>query len=276
LAQAYHLLGESQMACKLLGLAFKIHFGKAGLMVPARLSQAETARICGLSFAPILEKARDSAHNIQDPTFCALTTARYNAMRTRWWDPVLNDPQGKPLHDLEATIDQLLKQPHSPAFCALHDPQETYSQRGVHGFNTDLPYWMRHPGSLPELALLYGCQPEELHMLNPDAAGNDQIHIPDHEMAAWIAARLAAEVLVAYLPQNKDPLLPLMKLVPPVEYYPTCLDAVLARLLLGSAPHIDSNLLEQLVEVNGDPYNLLMKKLADDLGTMGNVNEFVG
>ena len=96
LAQGYALLqrhgiaGAGQTAQELLDLAGELHFGFAGFQSPAWLTLAEAIRVCSgdagsAAVRKVLDSASNSAHNVQDPTFCARTTARFNALRELWW-----------------------------------------------------------------------------------------------------------------------------------------------------------------------------------------------
>ena len=90
--------------------------GYAGYQSPACLTLAETLRICRLESEPFdtgitllaqaLGEAHSAAHNIREASFCVRTTARFNAMKLRWWWPkgfdavkaakhLLKDPNGR-------------------------------------------------------------------------------------------------------------------------------------------------------------------------------------
>jgi hypothetical protein len=73
------------------------------------------------------------------------------------------------------------------------------------------------------------------------------VRIPDPEFAAYMAARLAAEILVQIPADNRSRVQLIGMLVPVAERNPTMLDVVLARLLLAAHP-TDEQILEQIRE----------------------------
>ena len=98
-------------------------------MAPARLTLAETARVCGIEHEPFygqatwleraLGDARASAHNIQDTAFCVRTTARVNAMRFRWWQP-------GGVNNLHKLVVEFAENPAAEPYAALHVIGEAY------------------------------------------------------------------------------------------------------------------------------------------------------
>jgi len=86
LAEGWHALGNREEAEDLLDLAGSLPFGFAGYQSLASLTLAEANRIVRPKHedgADALEAARRSAHNVQEPSFCARMTARHNAWRSR-------------------------------------------------------------------------------------------------------------------------------------------------------------------------------------------------
>ena len=76
--------GTTELLTEALGL----QYGFAGFHAPACLALAEAIEVARADPAwtdAALAAGLESAHNIQDATFCARTTARLNAMRERWW-----------------------------------------------------------------------------------------------------------------------------------------------------------------------------------------------
>ena len=103
--------------------------GFAGITAPATLTLAETVSIAVPDdTSPVIERAltaaEEAAHNIQDATFSARTTARVAAMRERWWPrPPL------PSDQVAAVIGRLSRDRSAPEFSAVHVVGEPYSHR---------------------------------------------------------------------------------------------------------------------------------------------------
>jgi hypothetical protein len=271
LAEAYHVLGQqdipgaSQAVVDLFALARQLHFGFAGFQAPAWLTLAEAIRVCGGSPAnvsQVLDKAAESAHNVQDPTFCALTTARYNALRVLWWgsapaaydtvaiaaalhpsEDILRhqtDPGG---FDVDAAVEALCREPNRPPFTSLHRVGETYEGRGGRGNFAPTPDWASNATTLSALARLYGFFEAEFRRLNPglgadtplDQAQVPLICVPDPEFPPLLAARMAAEAL-AFVSNREERIRLIQRLIPIAAANPTALDAVLARLVLAAHP----------------------------------------
>jgi hypothetical protein len=98
LAEAYsqYPAGGSDPA-DLAARAVAVGQGFAGIIAPAHLTLAETASVAApRDSSSMIERAlaaaEEAAHNIQDATFCARTTARVTAMRERWWSEPPLDP----------------------------------------------------------------------------------------------------------------------------------------------------------------------------------------
>jgi hypothetical protein len=258
LAHVYQLLDETAIRADLLQLAVDLHFGFAGFTAPARLTLAETVRACGgedWTARTMLDAAEASAHNVQEPTFCAQTTSRVNALRERWWGPVLGHVQ------LRDTIQALCQHPNEPQFAAMHRAGEQYAQR----LSPPLPSWAVGANTLGGLARLYGKPVEEFERLNPGLDPDQPplppwVDVPDPEVAPLVAARLAAEALVSDLSAEERVHL-VRSLVPVAAANPTALDTVLSRLLVAAAPLLAPASLEAL----GDEFDDLAQHLADRL-----------
>lgn len=230
------LLAQPADASRFLDQALAIsEFGFAGFQMPACLSLAESYRICmpGAAAEAALETARTAAHNVQDATFCARSTARCNAMRRRWWAPGV---------DLLAAARRLADDAGAPEFAALHVVGEEYKGRREGGLPR--PEWPGHARNLRELAELYHRPLADLLRLNHESGWQAEtplelgaeVRIPDRGLATLLAARFAAEALSQPALAQPDQVELIQKLVPVAAANPTALDAVLSRLLLAARP----------------------------------------
>jgi hypothetical protein len=218
LAQGYRLLEEPAIVAELLQLARDLHYGFAGFTAPARLTLAETIRACDRAdweASTMLNAAADSARHVQNDVLRAQTMARVEAMRERWWGTLLSGMS------LDGWVGRLRDQPQDPAFAALHQTE-----------------WFPAT-TLADLVTLYGQPLEEFMRLNRGLAGDSplppRVDVPDPEMLPLVAARLAAEALVASLPPEEHVRL-IQLLVAIAAADPTALDTVLSRLLVAAAP----------------------------------------
>ena len=243
LAQAYHFLGQDAVAQELLVQAKDLHYGFAGFQAPAWLTLAEASALCGAVWAvpDLLDAARISAHNIQEPTFCAQTTARYNALAERWWGAGLAGI------DIADVVRDLAAHPESARYAALHRIGEAYAGRE----GPPLPSWATAANTWEALAELYGQPVTEFQWLNPFLLALEPgtgISVPDPEMAPLLAARLAVEVLLHPGLSAEDRAELVQLLVPLAAPNPTALDTVLARLLL-AAPPPDGEIMDRLAKL---------------------------
>ena len=205
LALAYRLLGEPAVSHDLIVRARKLHYGFAGFQSPAWQALAETMRICREPDAEIVavqEAARLSAVNIQDPVFCAQTTARWHALQ-RWWKLAFDIPS------LTETVDDMRLGPSSRTFHRAASGGEDYLGRGHETGDTLLPDWLRDARTLTDLVAVYDRPLPELLRFNPGYAADDPlpdgalVPISDPRFAPQIAAHLAAEALtLPYLAPN--------------------------------------------------------------------------
>jgi hypothetical protein len=234
------LLNRPADADQLLSQAQNLPYGFAGYGVPAYLRLAEAVRVCQpgnhAATRAALGAAQEAAHNIQDDTFCARSTARFNAMREFWWQP-------SGIDNLPAGVSRLRDDPSAPEFAALHRVDEGYDKRE---WLAKLPFppEMRAANTLQALADVYKRPLTEFQRLNRDAGWTvDQaldpgapVRVPDPGFATLLAARFAAEALVepALSPPARRELI--QSLVPVAAANPTALDTVLARLLLADPP----------------------------------------
>jgi hypothetical protein len=225
----------------------------AGYQAPANLTLAEAALIVmppeAAAAAQAIKSACAAAHSVQDPPFCALTTARVNAMRVRWWAA---PPAGRQL--LEA-VTRLRKCPAGAEFAAVHIVGEEYERRDPVGIPS-LPSSLLEADTLTELAGIVQRAPREFLDLNAERGwGSDQalpagahVNVPDPRFAPLLAARLSAQVLVDSALTESERIGALQSLVPVAVRDVTCLDAVLARLVLAS-PDLDQASLEKTREL---------------------------
>jgi hypothetical protein len=238
-AETLHLVVRTGDTLPLLDRARQLNVGFAGYGMPAFLALAEAVHICwpenqGLLDAA-LHSATTSAHNINDETFCARSTARCNAMRELWWQP-----GGIP--DLLGAARRLLKDRTAPEFAALHRVGEPYQGRQqeyrlplLHASNA----W-----TLQALADLFKQPLAEFQRLNRDQGWaadeplsyGTEVRVPDPEMPPLLAARFAAGALA--LPSLSPPARAelIRSLLPTAAANPTALDTVLARLVLADPP----------------------------------------
>jgi len=231
------LVGDAAAADALVDEALSIaDSGFAGYQAPACLTLAETVRVLREGEPPLpdaridaaLHWAEQAAHNVQDSTFCARTTARVNAMRRHWW------PQIDPI----AMAQRLRDGAHGPEFNGLHHVGERYTGRRSGALPS--PASQFGDRSLADLQRLYKQPWEDMARLHDPARPleeGDDVAVPDPGLAPLAAARLAAELLARAdgAPLAGDRLQALRALVPTALPNQTALDTVLARLVLACA-----------------------------------------
>ena len=251
------LFDDRPMAIELLDQALDLPYGFAGFQSPACLTLAEAVRVCcpagadtvlapshgvGRAIDRALHAAQTAAHNVQDVTFCARTTARFNAMNIRWWGW---PPAGSDLgFDLEDAVERLCQDSATPDFAALHLVGERYQYRSSGPNWVELPPQMRGAHTLEMLAGVYQRPLADFLRLNqeqgwaadeplPEATA---VNVPDPGFPPLLAARFAAEALAdpALSPDRRVTLI--QSLVPVAAANPTALATVLSRLLLAVRP----------------------------------------
>jgi hypothetical protein len=244
-------LGRAQEAAELLDQALALPFGFAGYQAPSSLTLAEANRICrphdpAVSMAAV-EASRRAAHNIQEPGFCARTTARVNAMLERWW--------AHPLTDLAGMISRFADDPYTSEFSPLHRVGEEYGERSRGEERLEIPDTVLDADTLTRLAHdVYHVSAAETRRLNQGFAADETlpagtlIAVPDAKFAPLLAARFAAEVLVhdGLTAAEREGLI--RTLVPIATGNPTALDTVLVRLLLAARPEAP-NVLDAIASV---------------------------
>jgi hypothetical protein len=195
LAEAHsRLLGDGPAAIELVSVALGLAPGFAGFAAPASLTLAETSSVVAPDSTSWIDQtltaAEASAHNIQDATFCARTTARVAAMRERWWPAPTS---------LTATIDKLVTDPFDPGLGATHIMGERYVHRA--GSGVQLPQQMLTAETLRDLADVYQRSLPDFQRYNEDHGPDDRlpvgtkVNVPDPGFPPLLAARLSAAVL---------------------------------------------------------------------------------
>lgn len=249
LSLSYTLLDHHVEVETLLRQALDMPRGFAGFQSPACLTLAERIQVCcphDTAFVEeALEAAHRAAHNIQDVTFCARTTARCNAMITDWWgEKFTTDIIG-------AVIARFVDNPAAPEFATIHFVAETYPLRTTGAERLTLPPEALEANTLPKLADLYKYPLPGFHRLNPhlpkDAPLPPQtpVRVPDPDFAPLLAARFAAETLAAPTLSKSERVRLIQQLIPLSATAPTVLDTVLSLLVLAARP-TDPELLETL------------------------------
>jgi hypothetical protein len=255
LAEAYStapVLGRDPT--ELIRRALRIPYGFAGYQAPACLTLAEAVEIIrpgeSLWVREALDQALRAAHNVQDETFCARTTARVNAATSEH----TGDPTGL---DVGEVVGEFTRDPYAARFASLHVVGDPYAYRDP---DTRVSiHRLRSANSLEELASVYDRPLAELERLNHDrgwTAGQrlpneERIRIYDPEFAPLFAAQLAARVFADGSLSSEGRTRLIRLLVPVAAANPTALDTVLSRLLLTSAPK-DLEALRALQEVADD------------------------
>jgi hypothetical protein len=252
IAEAYHQVPAAAHTdpADLAAMAVAVGPGFAGITAPACLTLAETASLVAPGDNFLVERAlgaaEEAAHNIQDFTFCARTTARVTAARERWWPFPPMD-----VAEVAAAIGRLSQDQSTPEFSALHVVGERYLHREPLSRNL-MPPRMLTADSLAELARAYRRPLEDFQRINEefDWAPNEPlpagttVNVPDPGFPPLIAARLSAAALAGG-PSGPARAAQLRQLVPVTGADVTALGTVLARSLLCS-PTQDTRLLNEL------------------------------
>ena len=227
--------------------------GFAGFQMPACLTLAESILICWPATSPqgalgatwaeqALGFAQSAAHNVQDATFCARTTARCNAVRRLWPAPA----------DWVLAAQRLASDASQPEFAALHVVGAGYPGRKHGGLPP--PEAAGWADTLLKLADLYHRPLADFARLN-QAEGwqadtrlpvGTEVRVPDRGLATLIAARFAAEALIDPALSQEERVALLQSLASVAAPNATALNTVLARLLLAARPS-DPKLLEDLL-----------------------------
>jgi hypothetical protein len=240
LAEAKALcLGRRSEALALLEQARELPFGFAGYRSSACLTLAEAMLVCNSgdvsAGVSTVQDARRAAHNIQEPAFCALRTARVNAMLKRWWQA--------PIADLAAVIARFVADPVAAEFAPMHVVGEPYEERDPGPHMLEISYVMRNATSLREIANhVYEVPLAAMRRLQPDVdpdeplAQSTSVAVPERAFAPILAARLSAEALVSPTFAAHERSRSIRRLVPIAADNPTAMHTVLSRLLLAELP----------------------------------------
>ena len=239
-------LKDRSLAEAFLNEAAMLPVGFAGYQAPTSLTLAEANKIIRpndtVSRSAALTQARNSAHNVQDPGFCARTTARVNAMREVWW--------AQPLENLTGILDEFIRDPFERRFAPIHRIAEDFEARPKTEERIALDE-LRNARTLTDLAQnVFHLPVSAFERLNPgvpqEIAAVDQIAVPDPKFAPLLAARFSAELVSRTDLSDDDRVSYLARLVPIALPNATTLDVVLARLTLAmttAAPLMLSELL---------------------------------
>jgi serine/threonine-protein kinase len=252
LAEAYSKFPlDGSNPVDLVAKALAVGRGFAGITAPACLTLAETVSIVvpndtGSMIERALTAAEEAAHNIQDATFCARTTARVAAMRDRWWPRPPFPPD-----QAAGIINRLSSDQSAPEFSAVHVVGELYVHRDPTS-RALMPQQMLTADTLDDLASVYQRPIEEFLRLNKrhgwapseHLPHGTRVNVPDPGFPPLIAARLSAAVLADGPPGPELSAL-LRRLVPVTGADVTAFGTVIARLLLCS-PSQDALLLAEL------------------------------
>jgi hypothetical protein len=229
--------GQQPAAPLVIELALRLPWGFAGFNAPACVALAEAIEVStadGGGVAQALAGALTSAHNIQDATFCARTTARVQALMARWWGASPADS-----FDVEDAAERLSRDPSGPEFAALHIVGQNYHDRDPM-MTIPLPDELLTVATLTQLAAAYRRPLDDFLRLN-DAVKADntlpagtQVNVPDPGFPPVLATRFAARTIAtpALPPERQERII--RALVPIAAADATALDLVLARLLLAS------------------------------------------
>jgi hypothetical protein len=234
LARGCGAVGDAE---ELLDDAASLPFGFAGFHAPACLHVAEANLVVRPHPGPAsdaMEAALTSAHNVQDPSFCARTTARVNVMRSRWWPT--------PIPDFEETVAPFVQDPTGPLFAPIHVVGDPFERRPPARDRIPVDD-VTQAHSLADLASrVFHVSVASLERLNPTLPPADylptgtQVAIADPAFVPLLAARFAAEAVALPGLDNEARARILSRLVPMAAIDSTALDAVLCRRILADPP----------------------------------------
>jgi hypothetical protein len=242
LAETLHAVVDGQVAAeRLLDTAAEIESGFAGFRVPAFLALVE-ANVVVRPFDTeaqrnCLERARRAAHNIQDMSFCARSTAMVNRVE-RWVED--GPPAVDPLVD---QVEKFLVAPVAAVtFGSLHIVGETFPGRSQ---QDHLPVdEVTFALTLEGLAhRVFQVPIAMMERANPAYGRADELPwgtpvvVPDSAFVPLVATWLGAQLMTASLPDAEKTRL-LAGLVPITLSNPTALDTLLGR-LVAVAPDVD-------------------------------------
>jgi hypothetical protein len=201
---------------------------------------------------------------VQELVFCAQTTARWQAI-DGWWKEALDLPR------LVDAIDDLHRGRHPERFAGLHLIGEEYLGRIAETEDTEQLERMLNARSLADIEAVHDQSLADLVRLNPGLPPYDKLDettpvlIPDPNLAAQIAAHLAARALA--LP-GADPVhrVQLVQALAPVALAnPTALDTVLTLLLYAAGCAWEPVMADDAAGIFGDVTGFLHQRVEADL-----------
>jgi hypothetical protein len=272
LAEVVALTSDNrELSDKLLDRAISFPFGYAGYQAPASLALADANFACRPQeagpIAAALNAAQRAAHNVQEARFCALTTARVNAIRRRWRPGTIGN--------LTAAVERFTASPFDAEFAPVYVVGERYCGRSAGNNMLPIPPEALAARSLEQIAAnVYGLPVARLERLNLGIdprrwlplrieidelnqeetridierkawASDGEINVSDSDFAPILATRFAAEVLGRRAELGERAAEVIAKLVPAAASNATALDLVLSRLILAAAP-ADSSIVERV------------------------------
>lgn len=270
LAEAEALaLGRNDRAARLLAQARALPFGFAGYRSSACLTLAEAHLACTggdvSAGIPDVHDARQAAHNIQEPAFCALRTARVNAMVTRWWRA--------PVADLATVIACFVSDPLTKEFAPVHVVSETYGERNSGPQMIPLPDPVRQATTLREIANdVYQLPVSAMSTLQPEIDPDESLPpgthlaVPERAFGPLLAARFSAEAMVSSALTHEEWSVSIRRLVPIAADAPTVMHTVLTRLLLVVQPD-DAHVLDAIDKIA--PLDWMQEPAASEASEFG-------
>jgi len=246
------VLDDRKEALALAQIAQHLPFGYAGFWAPACLSLAETWRMIQPQdrgeIDQVLEASIRSANNVQESSFCALTTAITQTMAEQWWPAAGYDAKA-----LERVVARLERETRAVEFQPLHRIGETYPLRNPGPHMLPLPPEMFSADNLGAVAAVYGCAVEDVLQLNQvqgwgvddQLKAGDKVALPYADFASLLAARLAAECAMVDGLDGEQRASLMTRLLPVAVSNPTALDTLISRLLI-VAGRADDNTLKIL------------------------------
>ena len=151
--------------------------------------------------------------------------------------------------DLQATVDRFVDKPLAAEFCTIHRVMEQFEYRAEdqqYFQALPIPEPVRQARTLAEIAAIFDYEPVALVAVNdwiwadPDAIltevlqQGDEVNIPDPDFVPILAARFAAEAVVADGLSSETRSRLIQRLVRMALPNPTAVDTVLGRLILST------------------------------------------
>ncbi|MCA2217997.1 ATP-binding protein [Jidongwangia harbinensis] len=214
---AHRVLGDGDGGRRLLTEARTVPFGYAGYRSPACLAAAQAWTIVDPADVALrrfeLDEALEAAHNVQEPSFAAVMTARVTTV-ARWWDESADD--------LEEIVAAFTSNPAATRFAPRLTIGEPFARRArVSHLSIDHITELTGP---EEIADALGMPRPAVTLTGPG-----EVALPDTGFVPMVATHLSARVFAADLPNRRKAEL-LAALVPFAAADPTHLDQVLGRL----------------------------------------------